>query len=188
MLTAVWIITGLAVLCIFFVDAELVGTDSSQSQNRSRLDLLHYARNIIFGLAAWLWLTVLSTYGLRTALFQDQSNYIFSGSPITVIPAIFWGLIIAWLASGKRVISEGDGGLSTTEQRFDKLFDWLARAVSFLGYSALWIVAAVILFVLVSWFGNLIDERISSMAPSKAIILGALIIAIAIYLGVKGSK
>ncbi len=183
----VWIVTGLAAASIF-LDVKLVSGAGADPSKNGRIEMLYYARNIIFGLAGWLWLTILTALGLQSTLFPEMSAYLLSGSPITVLPAIFWGALIAWIASGKRIALGDDGHLSTAEQRIEWLFGFSASLISRAFRIALWTVGGAIALVLIFWIGGSVNERIASMAPSEAIVLGAIIIAYAIYQGSRNRR
>jgi len=120
--------------------------------------------------------------------FPNQSKSVFSGSPVTVASFLFWGALGLWVATGSaRSDSDATGNLSTLDGRFTWLIEQPIKAffalATILAKPAMWLLcalAAVIVFGVIYLVANIIDEKLSSMAPANAIVLAGVIIAAAI--------
>ncbi len=171
-------IFGLALVALF-ADAPMRRW-LSRAQS-PRLDYAwHYASHFLWGSAAWLFLSAITTAIISKWLVPDQSVYIFSGSAITLWPNIFWGILIFWVVTGNRESREGDTKTSTVDGRVNAIFDAIGWLVGNGVKLALYAIAAAILFGIAYVFWTGWSKIFDAIPPSGAIIIGAVIIAYAI--------
>ncbi|MCE2842084.1 MAG: hypothetical protein ACK44O_13135 [Novosphingobium sp.] len=119
----------------------------------------------------------LGTIAFLKRYFPDQSIYLLSGSPITAYPIVFWGVVCGWCLTGiPAALLDRNVERYSPEKQLDQLFafpGWVFR-------KALWILAWAIGVALIVLVGMWAGESVEKMAPSTAIIFGAVIIAWAI--------
>lgn len=147
----------------------------------TRLDYAwHYTSHFLWGLAAWLFLSAITTAILSKWIVPGQSVYIFSGSPITLWPNILWGVLIFWVVTGNRDSREGDTKTSTVEGRIGAILDAVIWLIGTGAKLAFWAIGATFLcgiaYALWTGWRRIFEE----IPPSGAIIIGAAIIAYAI--------
>ena len=147
----------------------------AQFKEGKLLGVWHFTFRAIWGAVVWLMLTVFSSAGLHD-LFPNQETYIFSGSWITLLPALLWGLLISWIVLGKTAKPENGGLVSTYEDRLDAAISGTGRAMKYAFYALLAVLGIIAFFL----FGTWINNQVSEMPASSAIIVGAMIIAWAI--------
>lgn len=120
--------------------------------------------------------------------FPKQDSYIFSGSPVTVISYLFWGVIGIWVAMGRESFeSDSDTDLSTSDGRVGWLIEQPMKAcgalLNLLITPAKWLaigLAAVIVFVVIYVLGVQLEDRLENMSTAKATVVAGVLIAAAI--------
>lgn len=143
-----------------------------------------YLMQASWGIVAWFVLYALTAGLLRDNLFPSQSAYILSGDPVSLFPALGWGAIIAWIASGKPESVAATGSTSTVDARIAALGRWMWATVRLAG----WGVAILIFGLVIYLFGTWLDTALSAMSAGRAIVMGSMFIAAAIYFGLKSRK
>jgi hypothetical protein len=166
----------LTVIALVFLFAESpIKKRLAKFKDGKFLDIWHFSFRAIWGAIAWFMLTALSSGGLHE-VFPTEEAYLFSGSWITVLPALFWGVLISWIVIGRSPESEGDGTLSTYDDRLEAALSGAGKVVKFGFYALIAVLSFIVLLLLGTW----IKSQASEMPPSTAIIIGAIIIAWAI--------
>lgn len=139
---------------------------------------------ISWGLLAWFWGLILISSILQKFFAPNQSAYIFSGSAITVWPAIGLAAIISWLVLGPEVGGADAKPYSSFEKRSDALVGLSLRIGKWLALIAL----AFLGLLLALWFTDNLKEAVETMTTGQAIIAGSAIISLTIYLGLNQRK
>jgi hypothetical protein len=169
---------GLALSALFlksWIERQLAKTSSKWP-----LELWHIAFRILWGGMMWAMATVLSSMFLHS-IFPKEPAYLLAGSWITVAPALLWGALTLWIISGKREAGDGDPEIATVDGRLDAMFAGMVTIVVRSTKFILWGAGALIAIGLIYLFSTWVNKEVAEMAPSSAIVLGAVIIAWAIY-------
>ena len=101
-----------------------------------------------------------------------------------MFPALGWGIIVAWIASGKPESAAASGSTSTVDARIARLGRWIWTVARLAGWGG----ATLIFGLAIYLFGSWLDTALSTMPTSRAILAGSVIIAAAIYFGIKARK
>lgn len=166
-------LTALAVIMLFV--AAPVEKRLGKTANGKLLAAWRLLCRAVWGLWVWCVLTAFSSIGLHE-LFPEEPAYYFSGSWITIVPALLWGALIGWILLGKSEADEGDAKLASLEGRMDAVFFGAGRVLKYAAFAILAVLGIVAAYLFFGWLGGRAEE----MSPSAAIIFGALIIAWAI--------
>lgn len=181
MLQAFYIFSAVALFGLFFGERikSIIGRIAPR-----QVVTWDYVMQASWGFVGWFVLYALTAGLLRDNLFPSQSTYIFSGDPVSLVPALGWGALIAWLVSGKPESSGASGEASTVDERIATLGRCIWIAVRLFGWGAAILVFGLAIFL----FGTWLDTALNTMPTSRAILTGSVIIAAAIYFGIKARK
>lgn len=140
-----------------------------------------YFFRISWGVALWFIFVAMISGLLHRHLAPDQNAYIFSGSPITLWTSLILAAIIGWIVIGPERDDEAAGPYSSFDKRLDNLGLMAWTVIK----GGLWLAAGLFAIVLLYWFGTAVQVRMETMPTSEAVIIGAVIVALALYYGLR---
>lgn len=148
---------------------------------RGLLTVWRYFFRISWGVALWFIFVSMISDLLHRNLAPDQNTYIFSGSPITLWPSLIIAAVIGWIVIGPERNDEASGPYSSFDKRLENLglMAWTVMK------GGLWLAAGLLAIVFLYWFGTAVQARIETMPTSEAVIVGAVIVALALYYGLR---
>jgi hypothetical protein len=177
-----WFKFSLSLFAISFVLNWIVTTKLRHKQ--VIVNFFGYFLRISLAILIWTTATLFAATSIASYIRPKQDLYLFSGSDVTFWPALIFGLVAAWIVIGPEEPGDDSSRFSSADKRWVALVSlvwWAAKAL-------LWIALAGLAFVILIWVGEAASDRIAQMSNSEAILLGAIVIAYAIYASAKARR
>jgi hypothetical protein len=174
------LVLAIIVIAVVFFEEPI----ASRLGERGNIRLVQVLRRFciyVWAVFAWATLSLLTHWAIFSIFDWPIEGSIWTPAGLTILGV--WGALIAWVAWGKRDQEDGDPPSSTIDGRIkiliDRIFiliDWIFPLVKWAMIFGVGLVVLVVGYVFLSE----IESNIATMAPSSAILVGAVIIALAI--------